>query len=166
LYTVTVAMSDGVDATNSDLTVAVPCAMSVTNFQATLNFASTNLDKCTFKAVPQPNQCTNWLGTVITIDVGGAQVSFTLNQYGGGVNAYGTCQVTYTKRTGTCTLTANLSRGSWQDAWSAYGLVNATIPKPGTAVTLPVMLMIGDEVFMAEKPLHYTAGANQSGLAK
>jgi len=164
--TVTVAISDGVNTTNAVLTVAVPCAMSVTNFQATLNFATTNLDRCTFKAVPQPSQCTNWLGTVITIEIGGAQVNFTLDQYGRGVNGYGTCRFTYTKRTSSCTLTVNLSHSSWQGAWSAYGLVNATIPKPGDAVTLPVTLVIGDEVFMAEKPLHYTAVAGKSGLAK
>jgi hypothetical protein len=44
--------------------------------------------------------------------------------------------------------------------------VNATIPKPGNAVTLPVMLMIGDQVFMAEKSLHQTAIASKTGLAR
>ena len=165
-HTVTVAISDGVDTTNVALKVAVPCAMSVTNFQATLNFARANLDKCTFKAVPQPGQCTNWLGTVITIDVGDAQVSFTLDQYGRGVSTNGTCRFAYAKRSGTCTLTVNLSHGSWQGAWSAYGLVNATIQKPGSGITLPVALTIGNEMFMADKPLHYTAVTNKSGLAK
>ena len=165
-YIVTVAISDGQDTTNADLTVAVPCAMSVTNFQATLNFAKPNQDKCTFKAVPQPGQCTNWLGTVITIGVGDAQVSFTLDAKGRGVSTNGTGRFTYNKKTGTCTFTANLNHGNWRNSWAPYGLVNATILKPGSQVTLPVTLIIGNSAFMAEKPLHYIATANKQGKAK
>jgi hypothetical protein len=165
-FAVTVAISDGQNTTNAALTVAVPCTMSVTNFQVTLDFARTNLDRCTFKAVAQPSQCTNWLGTVVTVDVGNAPVVFTLNARGRGVNANGTCQFTYNKRIDTCTFTASLSRGTWQDAWAPYGLVNATILRPGNAVTLPVTLLIGNDAFMADKPLHYTATVNRSGTAR
>jgi hypothetical protein len=63
-------------------------------------------------------------------------------------------------------LTATLSHGSWQDAWAQYGLVNADTQRPGVPVTLPVTLAISNEVFMAEKPLHYTATANRTGTAK
>jgi hypothetical protein len=44
--------------------------------------------------------------------------------------------------------------------------VNDTIDKPGADVTLPVILMIGDEAFMADKALHYIAIAGKSGIAK
>ena len=82
------------------------------------------------------------------------------------MSANGTCRFTYTKKTNICTLTVNLSHGSWQDEWAGYGCVNAAITKPGNAVTVPVTLLIGNQVFMAEKPLHYTAIVNKSGLAK
>jgi hypothetical protein len=165
-HTVTVAIGDGITTTNADFKVAVPCAMSVTNFHAWLSFPNPNHDKCNFKAVPQPSQCTNWLGTTITLDVGGAQVSFTLNAKGRGVSTNGTCRFSFNKRAGICQLTAALNHGSWQDAWAQYGLVNATTQGSSVPVTLPVTLVIGDEIFMAEKPLHYTAAVNRSGTAK
>jgi hypothetical protein len=165
-YGVTVAINNGQGTTNAELTVAVPCAMSVTNFSATPDFARTGVDRCAFRAVPQPGQCTNWLGTVVTIGVGDAQVSFTMNAAGRGVSANGTCQFTYNKRLDTCTLTANLTRGTWQEAWAPYGLVNATIRAPGSPVTLPVTLVIGNDAFMFDKPLHYTATVNRSGTAR
>ena len=165
-HTVTVAISDGITTTNANFKVSVPCAMSVTNFRASVNFPKPNLDKCSFKAVPQPSQCTNWLGTIITLDVGGAQVTFTLDAKGRGVSTNGTCRFSYNKRAGVCQLTARLSHGSWHDAWAQYGLVNADTSGTTVSVTLPVTLVISDEVFMAEKPLRYTAAANKSGTAK
>jgi hypothetical protein len=106
------------------------------------------------------------LGTVVNIGVGDEQVSFTMNAAGRGTSANGTCQFTYNRRLDTCTLTANLTRGTWQEAWASYGLTNATIRAPGSAVTLPVTLVIGNDAFMADKPLHYTANVNRSGTAR
>jgi hypothetical protein len=165
-FAVTVAINDNQGTTTANLTVAVPCSMSVTNFQATLDFAKPNLDKYTFKAIPQPSQCTNWLGTVVTIGIGDAQIPFTMDVHGRGVSTNGTCRFTYNKKTDVCEFTASLHRGNWQSSSAAYGLVNATIPKPGSAVTLPVILVIGNSAFMADKPLHYIATANKSGTAK
>lgn len=165
-YTVTVAVSDGVTTTNAGLTVAVPCILSVTNFRASVKFTKPNQDKCNFKAVPQPSQCTNWLGTTVTLNVGGAQVSLTLDAKGRGVSTNATCRFAYNKHTGVCGLTAKLNRGTWRDAWAEHGLVNSDTSKSGVPVTLPVTLMINDEAFMTDKPLHYTAAANKSGTAK
>jgi hypothetical protein len=165
-YTVTVAISDGVTTTNGDLKVTVPCLLSVTNFFASLRFARLNQDECSFRAVPQPSQCTNWLGTTITLNVGGAQVSLTLDAEGRGVSTNATCRFSYNKSTGECELTARLSRGTWRDEWAAYGLVNSDTPRRGSSVTLPVTLMINDEAFMADKPLRYTAVAKRFGTAR
>ena len=63
-------------------------------------------------------------------------------------------------------LDANLAKGSWQTPWAAYGLVNITVSKPGVRVTMPVVVLIGDEAFAAEHPMSYTATKNQSGVAK
>jgi hypothetical protein len=165
-YNVSVAISDGLTTSNANLNVAVPCTLSVTNFRASLKFGNPKQDKCSFKAVPQPSQCTNWLGTTVTLDVGGAQVSLTLDAKGRGISTNASCRFSYNKRTGVCELTAKLSRGTWRDVWATYGLVNSDTPKPGASVTLPVTLMINDEAFMADKPLQYIATANKSGAAK
>jgi PKD repeat protein len=165
-YPVSVTVSDGVTANSVTTRVAVACALSATNVQARLNFAEPNLDSLRLKATPHPSQCTNWLGVAVTVDVGGAQVSFTLNEKGRGVSDQGTCRFTYSKKTGVCTFTARLSHGSWQTPWAPLGLVNATVVKPGVDVTLPVILVIGDEAFMADNALHYTATADKSGTAK
>jgi uncharacterized repeat protein (TIGR03803 family) len=165
-YPVSVAISDGIATTTTTTSVSVACAMSVTNFQAKLNFAKPNLDSCRFKATPQPGNCTNLTGVVATLDVGGVQVTFALDVKGRGVSTNGSCRLSYKKKTGECAFSASLNHGSWQSAWAGYGLVNTNYAKPGVAVTLPVTLVIGDEAFMAEKPLHYTATAGKSGLAK
>ena len=165
-YIVTDSATNSFSATTTNFTVAVPCAMAVTNFQAKLNFARPHLESCQFKAVPQPTQCTNWLGTVVAVDVGGAQVSWKLDKKGRGVSTNGTCVFSYNKKTGLCTLTANLIHGSWQAPWNVHGLTSTNYPKPGVVVTLPVILLIGDDAFMADKLLHYTATAAKSGLAK
>jgi PKD repeat protein len=165
-YTASITVSNGYTAVSSNLSVSVACGMSVTNFQAKLNFATPDADSCKFTAVPPSSPCADWLGTAVTLDVGGAQVSWTLGKTGRGVSTNGTCRFTYNKKADTCTFTASLARGSWQSAWATNGLVNATVPKPGDAVTLPVLLVIGNDVFMFEKPLHYTATAGKSGTAK
>jgi hypothetical protein len=59
-----------------------------------------------------------------------------------------------------------MSRGSWQAPWAGHGLVNANIPKPGTSVTLPVILVVGDQTFATDKTLLYTATAGKSDAAK
>jgi len=165
-YNVTVAISDGSTTTNGNLKVTVPCLLSVTNFSAALRFARPNQDECSFRAIPQPSQCTNWLGTTVTLDVGGAQVSLTMDAQGRGASSNAVCSVSYNKRTDECELTVRLNRGTWRDEWAAYGLVNSDTPRSGISVTLPVTLMINGESFMADKSLHYTAIANRSGTAR
>ena len=113
-YPVSVTVSDGVTAHSVTTRVAVACALSAANVQAKVHFAKPNTDGCKLKATPHLNQCTNWLGVAVTVDVGGAQVSFTLDANGRGVSDQGTCRFTYSKNTGVCTFVARLSHGSWQ----------------------------------------------------
>jgi hypothetical protein len=151
----------------TDFTLRVEGAMTITNFQAKLNFAKGGTDSCKLKAMPRAGQCTNWLGTAITVDCGDAQVSWTLDKKGRGVSTNGTCRFSYNKRTDTCAFSANLRRGDWQSAWADYGMTNATIAKPGIGILgFPVVLTIGDDVFVGLTTLHYTAKAGKSGTAK
>ena len=48
---------------------------------------------------------------------------------------------------------------------AAYAAMSTTVLSPLTG-TLPVALLIGDEAFVAEKPLQYTATFGKSGIAK
>jgi len=59
-----------------------------------------------------------------------------------------------------------VAKGSWQTAWAAYGLVNKTVPRPGVRVTMPVVVLIGDEAFAVERQMLYTAAKDKSGSAK
>jgi hypothetical protein len=107
---------------------------------------------------------------VLTVDIGGAQLTFTLDTKGRGLNGTSTCRLSHTKPTktkpGFWTLSVLVGKGTWQDTWAAHGLVNATIKSPGTPVILPVVVLIGDEAFAAEPTLHYTATINKTGTAK
>ncbi len=76
------------------------------------------------------------------------------------------CKLKYIKKTMLWTLTATLKNGSWQDEWAAYGLTNATVPKPGHLVTLPVVVLVDTEAFAADVTRTYTATAGKSGTAR
>ncbi|HUJ09351.1 MAG TPA: hypothetical protein VL171_04935 [Verrucomicrobiae bacterium] len=58
------------------------------------------------------------------------------------------------------------SAGSWAPPWAAYGLRNTATAKGGEKVALPVMVLIGDTTFAAEKSLPYKAKVRKSGCAK
>ena len=52
------------------------------------------------------------------------------------------------------------------DIVGGYDLVNATWPKPGVWVTMPVIVLIDIEAFAGERTMLYTAKFNKSGSAK
>lgn len=56
--------------------------------------------------------------------------------------------------------------GHWHAQWLNYGLDNATSKSPGVPVTLPVVVLLGNEAFAAEPTLHYIATLNKTGTAK
>ena len=71
-----------------------------------------------------------------------------------------------TNKTNDWTVTVKLKGGSWQIPWATAGLVNADVPKPGTSVTLTVAVLVGNEAFVADNTLLYTAKAGKPGTAK
>ena len=155
---------DGYSETNYVLRILTP--LNPVQLKIWLDFARPGRDRCRLKATLPANQCAEISGKPIVLTLGDAPVAFTMDARRRGVNANGTCRLTYQKHADTCTLTANLRRGSWQTTWSAYGLVNDTIPKPGTTVTLPVNITIGDEGFVVNQPLLYSAIAAAWGVAE
>ena len=165
-YNAHVTVSDGQASTNSDLTVVVACQMQITKMQAKPNFARVNADACSLTAtIDLPNGYIA-AGKSVTVDIGGAQASFTLNAKGRGVSSQGTSRLKFNKKADDWTVTVTLNKGHWQIPWAADGLLNAAVPKPGTPVTLTGVVLIDDQAFAADKTLHYTAKAGKSGVAR
>jgi hypothetical protein len=167
-YQASVTVSDGHASTNSDLTVVVACQMQITKLQLNLNFAKTNADSCTVKGrfeLPASYSFTNKLAT---LDIGGAEVSFTLPKKGSGHNGSSTfSKPTYNKKTGLWTFSATLKKGFWQTPWAEFSMINSNIPRPGVSVTnFPVILVLDTEAFMGTTNLNYTAKQGKSGTAK
>ncbi len=177
-----VTVNNGTTTMSSNLTVIVACRLTVIKLQATVNFAKLSNDTCSVTGtldlggVDPANQ-------MLVLDIGGAQQMFQLDSKGRGIavildnkqrrGGVGTCRLTFTKptahpmRPGFWTLAAVLSKGTWRDPWNKYGLVNTTIlPTANSSVTLPVTVVIGQEVFAAEKALLYQSKAGKTGTAK
>ena len=174
-YIASVTVSDGHLTATSNLAVMAACDfISITKLQVGLNFAKPNVDTISLTAklgLPGITTVSQLNSVRIVVDVGGAQVSFTLDKKGHGVGANGTCVLGYTKPIkkvpmGYWTATITLSKGNWHAQWLYYGLDNATHKGPGVSVTLPVVVMIGNEAFAAEPTLHYIVTANKTGTAK
>jgi hypothetical protein len=165
-YNASVMVSDGQVSTNSGRTVIVACQMQITKMQVKLSFSKPNADSCSLTAnIVLPNGFTT-AGKSMTLDIGGAQSSFTLDAKGKGVNAQGSCGFKFNKKTGGWTISVKLAKTNLQDAWEDDGLANTTLPKTGTSVTLTVAVLVDDEAFAADRTLLYKTTAGKSGSAK
>jgi hypothetical protein len=171
-YTASVAVSDGQLTTRSNLAVVAACDLTITKLLVTLNFTKTNADSIAMTGKLHLPGVTNVLqlaSTAVVVDIADVQVPFTLDKKGRGVNSNGTCRLTYTKATKKIpaywTATFALSKGTWRVPLAAYGLTNTLVKAPGKPVTLPVVVLVGNEAFAAEKTLKYTATL-KTGMAK
>ena len=161
-----VTVSDGTDSTSTNLTVAIAYELNVTKLQAKLNFAKPDSDSCSLTATFATCPGFDAANKTVIVEIGGAQVSFELDDRGRGRTGPHTCRVTYSNSAGLWTFTAKLKSGAWQTSWDSHGLRNAMIAKPGVTVTLPVVLVVGDAAFAGDPQLSYTAKAKKSGLAR
>ena len=145
-----------------------PGVLTVKKFQAKVNLnpAKTDMDSCSLTASPALGAGFSVTNQTVTVDVGGALATFTLNAKGSSKSSTNSCKLTYAKKTEAWTLTASMKKGSWADAWAAYGVTNATTSKDGVTVKLPVSVTIGIGVFSAEESLNYKATADKSGTLK
>jgi hypothetical protein len=167
--TVSVTVTDNLAAAvSSNMMVSVPCRLDITKLQATLNFAKTNADSGTVKGRFDLPADYSFAGKLVTLDIGGTNVSFTLDSKGKWHNGPSTfSKPTYNKKTKLWTFNATLKNGSWQTSWAEYSMINSNIPKPGILVTnFPVILVVDTEAFMGTTNLHYTAKHDKSGTAK
>jgi len=132
-----------------------------------LNFAQTNADSCTIKGVFALPPDYNFSNKVVTLNIGGAETSFTLDGKGRGLNGLNRFnKPSYSKTSGLWTFNAILRNGSWRNSWAAHGLINVSIVKPGVPVTLPMTLVIDGESFVATSHLQYTSRAGKLGSVR
>ena len=167
-YPVSAMVSNGTVNVSTNLPVILACQWTVTKLQAKVNLnpAKSNADGCSLTGALTLEPGFSVTNQSVTVGIGDVQVSFTLDAKGRGINSPHTCKLSYNKRTARWTFTAALKKGSWAAPWAAHGLANTTTPKKGITVTMPVLLVIGDDTFAAEKSLLYKATAGKSGTAK
>ena len=167
-YAASVTISNGETTVTSNFTIVVACQFNITKLQAKLSFSKPNADGCTVSGAFNLPADYNFAGKQVTLDVGGAEVTFTLDSKRGGVNGFNRfSKPKYNKKTAQWMLKATLKNGSWQTPWGNYNMVNSTILKPGALVdNLPVILLMDTEAFMGTVDLHYTAKQDKSGTAK
>jgi len=172
-YTASVTVSNAQVAISSNLNVSTACLLPITKLQLGVSFSKANADSGTLTAtlaLPGITNLTQLTGVTVLVDIGTAQIPFTLDNKGRSVSAVGTWRLVYTKPTktkaGYWTATVALSKGSWQGQWAQSGLDNATHKSPGVSVTVPVVVVIGAEAFAAEPQLHYIATLDKTGAAK
>ena len=173
LYQATVTISDGQLSTTKNLMVVAACDLTITKLQVGLNFAKTNSDSITLKAkltLPGLTAVTQLAGVPVIVDAGDVQLPFVLDKKGHGVSANGSVALAYTKATNKAaafwTASITLSKGTWRGPLAKYGLDAQAHKSPGIFVTVPVLLLIGDEAFAAEPQLHYISTLNKTGTAK
>ncbi len=165
-FVASVMVSNAYASVTTNLAVAVACEMPVTKLQLKPNFAKPSSDGATLTATPDLGEGFKPLGQVLVLDMGNAQVQFTLNKNGFGVSTPDTARLKFNKHTGKWTLKVRLREGDWHTAWASYGLIDATIQSPGSPVTMPVVVSVGDLGFAVERSLNYTATTHKAGLAK
>ena len=158
---------------SSNFALTAACTLTLTKLQLSLSFIRTNADGCQLNgklALPGITNLNQLAGTVVLLDVGDAQVAFTLDGKGRSVNSGGICRLTYTKPTrtkaGDWTAAITASKGTWRDSWGRYGMDDAIHKSPGIRVRMPVAVLVGAEAFAADPNLHYIATLHKTGLAK
>ena len=178
-YTASVTVSNGSATVSSNLQVAVACGMTVTKEQVGADFKKGTNDSvmltATIAGLPGTFNPSN---QVVTVDIGNAERSFTLNKAGvsAGKKDPSTCRLKYTKpiktktgvikKAGYWTLTVTMKNGLWHAGWLQYGIRNATIKaKPVVLVTVPIVVLVDGETFASDRVLKYIATTNKTGTA-
>jgi PKD repeat protein len=164
-YTVNVMVSDGVNSVTGTVHVATACQLNVTKLQLNSNFVETNADRVTLNATVDAGASFEPAGQVVAMDVGQAQVSFQLDPTGHGQGAYGKCRLAYNKRTGLWNLTASLSHGDWHSLWTEYDMVKGPLAEAAIPVTVPAIVVIGQDAFANQSQMSYSAATEKSGIA-
>jgi hypothetical protein len=153
-------------------------AMSVAKVSGSMKFTGGGRDTCSVTGVlPALPAGFNPAGLAMRIDIGGAQVDFTLDAKGRARNDNGsvmlrlkpsvrnatTNQAEFTG--GDVTFTAKLTGGTWADDWADEGAdpaANAT----STPMTLKVQVTLNGTLYVSDVQTTYSAKAGSAGKFK
>jgi len=169
-FAASVAVNDGHTNIIGRLTASVPCSNQVTALTVKLDFVKGTNDTISLTLTgPAPGNFIPVTGEKLTLDVGGVVVTFTNVTIKGkslkGSGPNGSVTGTVNTKTGIWTLKASLKKGSWQTALAKIGMVDQVVPKPGTVLTVPVLLLLDDESLAGQAQVTYTA-TTKVGQAK
>ncbi len=127
-----------------------------------VNFSKTGKDLCKLQGTLDVPEGFDSTGAKISVDVGGATRTFTLDSKGKAKSSNGMFRLK--NRRGAWTFKLLMKLGTWSNDWKDEGMVNETIKaKP---VTARVVLQMGGEVYIVEAPLSYTARTDKKGTAR
>ncbi|MEI6085702.1 MAG: PKD domain-containing protein, partial [Verrucomicrobiota bacterium] len=168
-FSASAVASDGSLSNTAPLTVSVACQFdtnATTKLQMKVNFAKPDADSVKFQGEVGLDPAFAITGKQVLLSVGDATLAFVLDSQGKGTNPLGKFQIKFNSKTGNWTVKASFSKGTWRTPWATYGLTNTTNAKPGVAVTVPVILVVGSDSFMIDRVLTYTSTKDKSGQAK
>lgn len=152
--------------------------LTVTKMQAGVNFKKAATDRFSLTGViPGLPALYDPTAAVVTINAGGALVTFTLNSKGQGKSDYGSFKLSLkpSKRNkdtrkneflgGDVTFSAKLNKGTWSDDWSDEGVDKAADAKDDP-LKIRIDLTLGGKVYRAEVDAKYSGKAEKSGKIK
>ncbi|HTS19067.1 MAG TPA: hypothetical protein VMP11_15945 [Verrucomicrobiae bacterium] len=150
-------------------TITESASITVSKLQAKVNFAKAHSDSCSLTATLDLGADFDPTNETVTLDVSGADVSYTLDAKGKGlgISPYGSCKLSYNKKSALWTFTTNLKNGSWQTPWLDAGITNLTTPKAGSPISVPLAIAFSDGVaFTNDYAATFRATVDKSGTAK
>ena len=142
--------------------------MTVNKLQGSVKFNAPGHDVCALTgSIPDVPPSFNPSGVVVALNVGGAQVLFTLKAKGQAKSGSSSFMLKLSKkfRGGPVTFTAKLANGSWATAWSAAGISPNTSAK-GATISMPVSLSLGGTLYATTVPAAYSGKAGVGGTFK
>jgi hypothetical protein len=154
------ALAAVVDTTNPSSAAAVP--LKITRIQGSISFTSGGHDAVAIQGLIPNLPMFKPAGQTVTLNVGGAETSFTLDLQGNGKSGKSTPALRF--NAGSATFTATLKGGNWASAWTKAGIANAEVSK--AAISLPVTMLVNGNAYNETKSVLYSAHKNRTGAFK
>ena len=134
-----------------------------------LNFKKPNADKINWNGTITIGAGISLAGLPVTIDVGGAAQTFTLNKKGKANNGGGNKFSLQPKLKNGVTKAGNVKfsfqlKGDFTDDLADDGLIDASLKN--VPVTVPASFMAGPQSYVTEQAFTYTATEGKKGTAK
>jgi glucose/arabinose dehydrogenase len=149
---------------------ANPITMTVSKLSAKMKFSSGGHDSASIAGIiPNPGAGFDPTGQVLTLDIGGAVVNFTLDAKGHGKSGNGTFALTLkgkTKKTafpgGNVPFKANLKNGDWANLWSTAGF-DPSASVTNQPITMVVNIHLLGQLYTATVSAKYSGTSGKTG---